>query len=267
MLLLRWLIKLLANSPPRKHIFNDLQPYVCTTTPHIDENCFETFSSRSAWTKHEITHFGSENQHIKCSFCPPTKAARPESTYFKHLSRHLREVSLAVLPQSHDSDSESEAGSTSSKQAMSDISSLRGSELEVRPVSQTCSHSSRDINIFGQNSETQALTKPEIPDADLTGKLAKLVCESEVPLIPETRPADEAEDERSKANDPKEVAAEQDEIKRPKMQPCRYKTGKTLGAGTYSVVKECVHIDTGRYYAAKVINKRLMAGREHLARL
>ncbi|OJJ99267.1 hypothetical protein ASPACDRAFT_30088 [Aspergillus aculeatus ATCC 16872] len=51
---------------------------------------------------------------------------------------------------------------------------------------------------------------------------------------------------------------------RPKVQPCRYKTGKTLGAGSYSVVKECVHIDTGRYYAAKVINKRLMAGREHM---
>ena len=48
------------------------------------------------------------------------------------------------------------------------------------------------------------------------------------------------------------------------IQPCRYKTGKTLGAGSYSVVKECVHIETGRYYAAKVINKRLMAGREHM---
>ena len=54
---------------------------------------------------------------------------------------------------------------------------------------------------------------------------------------------------------------------RPKVQPCRYKTGKTLGAGSYSVVKECVHIDTGRYYAAKVINKRLMAGREHMVLL
>jgi calcium/calmodulin-dependent protein kinase I len=53
----------------------------------------------------------------------------------------------------------------------------------------------------------------------------------------------------------------------PVVQPCRYKTGKTLGAGSYSVVKECVHIDTGRYYAAKVINKRLMAGREHMESL
>lgn len=52
----------------------------------------------------------------------------------------------------------------------------------------------------------------------------------------------------------------------PRIQPCRYKTGRTLGAGSYSVVKECVHTETGRYYAAKVINKRLMAGREHMVR-
>jgi len=54
---------------------------------------------------------------------------------------------------------------------------------------------------------------------------------------------------------------------KPAVQPCRYKTGKTLGAGSYSVVKECVHIDSGRYYAAKVINKRMMAGREHMVSL
>lgn len=60
------------------------------------------------------------------------------------------------------------------------------------------------------------------------------------------------------------MASQTQTAQRPKVQPCRYKTGKTLGAGSYSVVKECVHIDTGRYYAAKVINKRLMAGREHM---
>ncbi|KAA8906532.1 kinase-like domain-containing protein [Sphaerosporella brunnea] len=53
---------------------------------------------------------------------------------------------------------------------------------------------------------------------------------------------------------------------KPQVQPCRYKTGKTLGSGSYSTVRECIHIDTGRYYAAKVINKRLMAGREHMVR-
>ncbi|KAI9724966.1 MAG: hypothetical protein M1812_000242 [Candelaria pacifica] len=60
--------------------------------------------------------------------------------------------------------------------------------------------------------------------------------------------------------------AQNGQTAKPQVQPCRYKTGKTLGAGSYSVVKECVHIDTGRYYAAKVINKRLMAGREHMVR-
>lgn len=50
------------------------------------------------------------------------------------------------------------------------------------------------------------------------------------------------------------------------VQPCKYKTGKVLGTGTYSRVMEAVHIETGRYYAAKVINKRLMAGREHMVR-
>lgn len=50
----------------------------------------------------------------------------------------------------------------------------------------------------------------------------------------------------------------------PQIQPCKYRTGKTLGAGSYSVVKECVHADTGNFYAAKVINKKLMAGKEHM---
>ncbi|KAE9366850.1 phosphorylase b kinase gamma catalytic chain [Stipitochalara longipes BDJ] len=48
------------------------------------------------------------------------------------------------------------------------------------------------------------------------------------------------------------------------IQPCRYKIGRTLGAGSYSVVKEAVHTDTNKYYAAKVINKRLIVGREHI---
>jgi len=48
--------------------------------------------------------------------------------------------------------------------------------------------------------------------------------------------------------------------------PCQYRTGKTLGSGTYAIVKEAIHIDTGKYYACKVINKKLMEGREHMVR-
>ena len=46
----------------------------------------------------------------------------------------------------------------------------------------------------------------------------------------------------------------------------QYRTGKTLGSGTYAIVKEAVHIRTGKYYACKVINKKLMEGREYMVR-
>ncbi|KAF8740909.1 hypothetical protein AX14_006658 [Amanita brunnescens Koide BX004] len=48
--------------------------------------------------------------------------------------------------------------------------------------------------------------------------------------------------------------------------PCQYRTGRTLGSGTYAIVKEAIHIGTGKYYACKVINKKLMEGREHMVR-
>ncbi|KAF8843470.1 Pkinase-domain-containing protein, partial [Paxillus ammoniavirescens] len=52
----------------------------------------------------------------------------------------------------------------------------------------------------------------------------------------------------------------------PSTVPCQYRTGRTLGSGTYAIVKEAIHIKTGEYYACKVINKKLMEGREHMVR-
>ncbi|THH30830.1 hypothetical protein EUX98_g3359 [Antrodiella citrinella] len=52
----------------------------------------------------------------------------------------------------------------------------------------------------------------------------------------------------------------------PATVPCQYRTGKSLGSGTYAIVKEAVHIKTGKYYACKVINKKLMEGREYMVR-
>jgi hypothetical protein len=44
----------------------------------------------------------------------------------------------------------------------------------------------------------------------------------------------------------------------------KYRIGKTLGSGTRAVVKEAIHIETGKYFACKIIHKRLMEGREHM---
>ncbi|KAI9471839.1 MAG: kinase-like domain-containing protein [Benjaminiella poitrasii] len=54
--------------------------------------------------------------------------------------------------------------------------------------------------------------------------------------------------------------------KQPVAVPCKYKTGKVLGNGTYATVKEAMHIETKKFYAVKVISKKLMEGREHMVR-
>ncbi|GAN10165.1 CAMK/CAMK1 protein kinase [Mucor ambiguus] len=54
--------------------------------------------------------------------------------------------------------------------------------------------------------------------------------------------------------------------RQPVTVPCKYKTGRVLGNGTYATVKEAMRIDTGKYYACKIINKKLMEGREHMIR-
>ena len=48
--------------------------------------------------------------------------------------------------------------------------------------------------------------------------------------------------------------------------PCSYKSGEVLGAGTYAVVKKAIKIDTGELFAFKVINKKMMEGREDMIR-
>jgi serine/threonine protein kinase len=45
---------------------------------------------------------------------------------------------------------------------------------------------------------------------------------------------------------------------------CEYKTGKTLGQGSYATVKEAIKIETGERFACKVLSKALMKGREHM---
>jgi len=50
------------------------------------------------------------------------------------------------------------------------------------------------------------------------------------------------------------------------MTPCKYRTGKMLGSGTYAIVREAIHIVTEQPFACKIINKKLIEGREYLVR-
>ncbi|KAF7728557.1 phosphatidylcholine and lysophosphatidylcholine phospholipase [Apophysomyces ossiformis] len=41
-------------------------------------------------------------------------------------------------------------------------------------------------------------------------------------------------------------------------------TNKTLGVGSFAVVKECIHIESGKPFALKIILKKVIAGKEHM---
>ena len=74
-------------------------------------------SSTGSWMKHSRTHLRDGQQRPECPFCD--KGAPPASSdivYYRHVADHLREVSLAALPQasysSDNGDSETSDGSS-----------------------------------------------------------------------------------------------------------------------------------------------------------
>ncbi|KAH8722236.1 hypothetical protein BGZ61DRAFT_516337 [Ilyonectria robusta] len=76
----------------KEHIFEDLSPYVCTI-----ENCDQSsvlFKSSYIWSIHEASHQFLSGD---CPFCT-TRMTERNSDYYRHVSRHLREISLAALP-------------------------------------------------------------------------------------------------------------------------------------------------------------------------
>lgn len=85
----------------RKHVFEDLKPYVCTI-----DGCEEprTLYNHSAlWPEHESSHLVSPPRMAECPFCAAIFQQRA-LPYFKHVSTHLQEVSLSVLPHPADED-------------------------------------------------------------------------------------------------------------------------------------------------------------------
>ncbi len=221
--------------------------------------------------QHGSSHHISGASQRLCPFCPGSKGPIPGQTYLKHLSRHLREIALAVLPQTHNSDSDSEGGSDSSNKAASDIELNDASDGSKSATSLQASIS-EELNVqdIPLVPIEVAPNEQPLPDAEPPGGNSEVLEEALKPLQediedtfkPTVRPPTPPETSQRTGTGQSSAATDGRQV-----QPCRYKTGKTLGAGSYSVVKECVHIDSGKYYAAKVINKRLMAGKEYLVGL
>ena len=89
------------------------------------------FRSREEWIRHEISHPESRTTEFSCAFCSKqrTKSFKDSQSYYKHLGRHLCQVSLAVLPQDQDDDSEVESGQSLPANDADDLSSDIGESI------------------------------------------------------------------------------------------------------------------------------------------
>ncbi|KAF5004498.1 hypothetical protein FDECE_9010 [Fusarium decemcellulare] len=88
----------------KRHIFEDLSPYVCTLPGCKSETTLH--KSTRAWVKHETEHRAQDWQSSECLFCDKGSFSVSSSSYYKHVAEHLREISLAALPHIPESDIE-----------------------------------------------------------------------------------------------------------------------------------------------------------------
>ncbi|KAL7948551.1 hypothetical protein V8C42DRAFT_254354 [Trichoderma barbatum] len=101
-----------SNSAWKRHIYLDLQPYVC-----LEISCpysSSTFESRDEWISHlALDHEMEPNwESTVCLLCKE-ETGSGKITITKHLSKHLEEISLSALPVEVDSNAASENSSES----------------------------------------------------------------------------------------------------------------------------------------------------------
>ena len=139
----------------RKHVFDDLKPYVCTI-----EDCKDTatlYTHSIMWAQHEASHSSSASRSSECSFCSAIYQ-HGGPAYYKHVSAHLREVSLSVLPQPTDDDDGSDTDD-------SDLLSSAPDSKRIRP----------DTNV---DKEAEPKEDPPIRETEAEGY------QSQPPLLP-----------------------------------------------------------------------------------
>ena len=150
-----------------KHVFQDLQPYICTvaacSTPHT------LFSTRHEWVQHlKEAHrrewTGDENRagaainesdkSSFCAICPLCRSnSKSEKHFVRHLARHLQELALFVLPQD-DADSDIDDGRDSELLGKRNLESSVSSASSTNPEHESShdeqqvhdSQSDRDLN-------------------------------------------------------------------------------------------------------------------------
>lgn len=182
-----YLISINNRSSWNRHVFFDLQPYICTElqcpTPE------RLYATRHGWTHHhETMHSHEEGGMPHCTLCGATQSTR-EARY-QHVVRHLQELALSVIPRGmEDSDQCSVDGNDSSS---SDCSSNAGDEVrdsldkvrsENSPAMVSTSAGTRDLDaaqrelstsfslksIAGTNDSCQHINNTSVLDSQARG--------------------------------------------------------------------------------------------------
>lgn len=102
-----------------RHVFNDLEPYVCT-----DKDCKtpnKLYTTRHEWLHHMKTaHRQHKNEIHVCALCGDRQ--RDQASLDRHTARHLQELALFILPRSEgDSDelmSDAKADTSSNRSSL-----------------------------------------------------------------------------------------------------------------------------------------------------
>ena len=128
------IISINASRSWHKHVFRDLEPYVCTNPDCMTQQ--RLFGARHDWLQH-TNHFHSGNfsapndtraDFYPCPLCG--SVSRTQQLLMKHLARHLEELALFVLPISQNEELDNSSDSIGSEStAMLSIS--KWSNLEA----------------------------------------------------------------------------------------------------------------------------------------
>ncbi|KAK7429451.1 serine/threonine-protein kinase HAL4/sat4 [Neonectria magnoliae] len=110
---------------------DDTRPFLCPFCGTWASGITERKAWNQAWAQHERTHPSPEVGTDKCPFC---SEVHPWGTsdYFRHVSAHLREISLSVLPpRAHDDEDDASDASDDSIENLVLACSLQAAKLNL----------------------------------------------------------------------------------------------------------------------------------------
>ncbi|KAK9784543.1 hypothetical protein SCARD494_12798 [Seiridium cardinale] len=147
------MVQMLNASAWKKHLFVDLQPYLC---PYDGCNHNSSpFQTKVEWTSHLLVdHIGGRQTKFDCPLCKQGIVG-DSMPIVKHLSQHLEEIALTALPNNDDPDENNDEESTIWHQATTAHEMLHHGKTESMEQS--------------LSPRSSPISHPQSPSSEITG--------------------------------------------------------------------------------------------------